>query len=61
MAAKTLCLILIVVIIVCLMNSTEAAPQLEVTTVPPVSKQTPVLESFRSLMETLFTKFSTVL
>ena len=64
MAAKTLYLILIVVIIVCLMESAVAAPQQAVTAAPTVpTPETPpgILESFRGLLGSIFTKFSTVL
>lgn len=80
MAAKTLYFMLIVVLIVCLIQSAVAAPQVVVSApqeaVPAVVapqvvvnaeptpiRETPpgILESFRDLMGSIFTKFATVL
>lgn len=63
MAAKALYLIMIVVMIVFLMESAVAAPQEAVTAeTPTATAAVPgILESFRDLMGSLFSKFATVL
>lgn len=62
MAAKALYLIMIVVMIVFLMESAVAAPQEAVTAEVPTTTAAPgILESFRGLMESLFSKFNSVL